>query len=125
MHKIDDEKHNEHTYNNAREQHTHPLYKGRTQCTRLSLYGGSGRGKCRLALPPFMKRLLPSLEPETYRSWAKALVIAPSIETKIQGRGMRQLKSYPKFGFGSKGKKKLTEACLGGSGEAFRPLQQN
>ncbi|CAN6704747.1 unnamed protein product [Malus baccata var. baccata] len=52
--------------------------KGRTQCTRLPLYAGSGRGKCRLALPPFMERLLPSLEPETYRSWAKALAIAPS-----------------------------------------------
>ncbi|RXH77287.1 hypothetical protein DVH24_023561 [Malus domestica] len=50
----------------------------RTQCTRLPLYAGSGRGECRLALPPFMKRLLPSLEPETYRSWAKALAIAPS-----------------------------------------------
>ncbi|RXH83620.1 hypothetical protein DVH24_005873 [Malus domestica] len=32
---------------------------------------GSGRGECRLALPPFMERLLPSLEPETYRSWEK------------------------------------------------------
>ncbi|RXI07649.1 hypothetical protein DVH24_005422 [Malus domestica] len=53
-------------------------YKGRTQCTRLLLYAGSGRGECRLALPPFMERLLPSLEPETYRSWAKALAIAPS-----------------------------------------------
>ncbi|RXH82038.1 hypothetical protein DVH24_036379 [Malus domestica] len=31
------------------------------------------------ALPPFMERLLPSLEPETYRSWAKALAIAPKI----------------------------------------------
>ncbi|CAN6695269.1 unnamed protein product [Malus baccata var. baccata] len=50
----------------------------RTQCTRLPLYAGSGRGECRLALPPFMERLLPSLEPETYRSWAKALAIAPS-----------------------------------------------
>ncbi|CAN6569131.1 unnamed protein product [Malus baccata var. baccata] len=47
-------------------------------CTRLPLYAGSGRGECRLALPPFMERLLPSLEPETYRSWAKALAIAPS-----------------------------------------------
>ncbi|RXH78781.1 hypothetical protein DVH24_002299 [Malus domestica] len=28
--------------------------------------------------PHFMERLLPSLEPETYRSWAKALAIAPS-----------------------------------------------
>ncbi|RXH76247.1 hypothetical protein DVH24_019135 [Malus domestica] len=54
------------------------LNKGRTQCTRLPLYAGSGRGECRLALPPFMERLLPSLEPETYRSWAKALAIAPS-----------------------------------------------
>ncbi|RXH70372.1 hypothetical protein DVH24_007628 [Malus domestica] len=54
------------------------LIKGRTQCTRLPLYAGSGRGECRLALPPFMERLLPSLEPETYRSWAKALAIAPS-----------------------------------------------
>ncbi|RXI09186.1 hypothetical protein DVH24_023347 [Malus domestica] len=45
------------------------------QCTRLPLYAGSGRGECRLALPPFMERLLPSLEPETYRSWAKALAI--------------------------------------------------
>ncbi|RXH80832.1 hypothetical protein DVH24_004746 [Malus domestica] len=52
--------------------------KGRTQCTRLPLYAGSGRGECRLALPPFMERLLPSLEPETYCSWAKALAIAPS-----------------------------------------------
>ena len=52
--------------------------EGRTQCTRLPLYAGSGRGECRLALPPFMERLLPSLEPETYRSWAKALAIAPS-----------------------------------------------
>ncbi|RXH75980.1 hypothetical protein DVH24_042767 [Malus domestica] len=42
------------------------------KCTRLPLYAGSGRGECRLALPPFMERLLPSLEPETYRSWAKA-----------------------------------------------------
>ncbi|CAN6539923.1 unnamed protein product [Malus baccata var. baccata] len=56
---------------------------GRTQCTRLPLYAGSGRGECRLALPPFMERLLPSLEPETYRSWAKALAIAPSA-TSIQ-----------------------------------------
>ncbi|RXH92277.1 hypothetical protein DVH24_033173 [Malus domestica] len=32
--------------------------KGRTQCTRLTLYAGSGRGECRLALPPFMERLL-------------------------------------------------------------------
>ncbi|RXH85360.1 hypothetical protein DVH24_042128 [Malus domestica] len=47
--------------------------ESRTQCTRLPLYAGSGRGECRLALPPFMERLLPSLEPETYRSWAKAL----------------------------------------------------
>ncbi|CAN6683506.1 unnamed protein product [Malus baccata var. baccata] len=49
-----------------------------TPCTRLPLYAGSGRGECRLALPPFMERLLPSLKPETYRSWAKALAIAPS-----------------------------------------------
>ncbi|RXI06412.1 hypothetical protein DVH24_018454 [Malus domestica] len=49
-----------------------------TKCTRLPLYAGSGRGKCRLALSPFMERLLPSLEPETYRSWAKALAITPS-----------------------------------------------
>ncbi|CAN6548767.1 unnamed protein product [Malus baccata var. baccata] len=54
------------------------IKKGRTQCTRLPLYAGSGRGECRLALPPFIERLLPSLEPETYRSWAKALAIAPS-----------------------------------------------
>ncbi|RXH69374.1 hypothetical protein DVH24_037158 [Malus domestica] len=53
--------------------------KGRTQCTRLPLYAGSGRCECRLALPPFIERLLPSLEPETYRSWAKALAIAPSL----------------------------------------------
>ncbi|RXI00363.1 hypothetical protein DVH24_037911 [Malus domestica] len=33
-----------------------------------------------------MERLLPSLEPETYRSWAKALAIAPSATSK---------KSYP------------------------------
>ncbi|RXH78479.1 hypothetical protein DVH24_001997 [Malus domestica] len=46
---------------------------GRTQCTRLPFYAGSGRGECRLAFSPFMERLLPSLEPETYRSWAKAL----------------------------------------------------
>ncbi|RXH73447.1 hypothetical protein DVH24_016269 [Malus domestica] len=50
----------------------------RTQCIRLPLYAGSGRGECRLALPPFMERGLPSLEPETYRSWAKALTITPS-----------------------------------------------
>ncbi|RXH95074.1 hypothetical protein DVH24_024758 [Malus domestica] len=54
------------------------MIKGRTQCTRFPLYAWSGRGECRLALPPFMERLLPSLEPETYRSWAKALDIAPS-----------------------------------------------
>ncbi|TQE11593.1 hypothetical protein C1H46_002795 [Malus baccata] len=42
--------------------------KDRTQCTRLPFYAGSGRDECRLALPPFMERLLPSLEPETYRS---------------------------------------------------------
>ncbi|RXH79026.1 hypothetical protein DVH24_040173 [Malus domestica] len=36
------------------------------------------------------------------------------------------LKPYSKFGFGSLEKKKKTpEACLGGSGEAFHPLQQN
>ncbi|CAN6720769.1 unnamed protein product [Malus baccata var. baccata] len=52
--------------------------KCRTQCTRLPLYAGSGRGECRLALPPFMERLLPSLEPETYRSWAKTLAVAPN-----------------------------------------------
>ncbi|RXH75136.1 hypothetical protein DVH24_029857 [Malus domestica] len=52
--------------------------KCRTQCTRFSLYTGSGRGEYRLALPPFMERLLPSLESETYRSWTKALAIAPS-----------------------------------------------
>ncbi|RXH99362.1 hypothetical protein DVH24_011687 [Malus domestica] len=68
---------------------------GRTQCTRLPLYAGSGRGECRLTLPPFMERLLPSLEPETYRSWAKALAIAPSatsmrlILTPILGTTMR------------------------------------
>ncbi|RXH96760.1 hypothetical protein DVH24_009602 [Malus domestica] len=56
----------------------HHFGKGRTQCTRLPLYAGSGRGECRLALPLFMERLLPSLEPETYRSWTKALAIAPS-----------------------------------------------
>ncbi|RXH94185.1 hypothetical protein DVH24_023869 [Malus domestica] len=53
-------------------------HKGRTQCTRLPLYAGSGRSECRLALPPFMERLLPSLEPETYHSWANALAITPS-----------------------------------------------
>ncbi|RXH81577.1 hypothetical protein DVH24_034998 [Malus domestica] len=53
-------------------------FSRRTQCAKLLLYAGSGRGEYRLALPPFMERLLPSLEPETYRSWAKALVIAPS-----------------------------------------------
>ncbi|RXH92157.1 hypothetical protein DVH24_021180 [Malus domestica] len=56
---------------------------GRTQCTRLPLYAGSGRGECRLALPPFMERLFPSLEPETYRSWAKALAIAPSATSPL------------------------------------------
>ncbi|KAM2051223.1 hypothetical protein ACFX16_032865 [Malus domestica] len=61
--------------------------KGRTQCTRLTLYARSGRGECRLALPPFMERLLPSLEPETYRSWAKALAIAPS--DKVQAKQIR------------------------------------
>ncbi|RXH83107.1 hypothetical protein DVH24_003605 [Malus domestica] len=53
------------------------------QCTRLPLYAGSGRGECRLVLPPFMERLLPSLEPETYRSWAKALAIAPSATSDL------------------------------------------
>ncbi|KAM1972940.1 hypothetical protein ACFX1X_019688 [Malus domestica] len=57
--------------------------KGRTQCTRLPLYAGSGRGECRLALLPFMKRLLPSLEPETYRSWAKALAASATSDGKI------------------------------------------
>ncbi|RXH96715.1 hypothetical protein DVH24_009219 [Malus domestica] len=56
---------------------------GRTQCTRLPLYAGSGRGECRLALPPFMERLLPSLEPETYRSWAKAFAIAPMLGSDV------------------------------------------
>ncbi|KAM2667021.1 hypothetical protein EV2_018767 [Malus domestica] len=59
------------------------IVKGRSQCTRLPLYAGSGRGECRLALPPFMERLLPSLEPETYRSWAKALAIAPSATSML------------------------------------------
>ncbi|TQD69172.1 hypothetical protein C1H46_045295 [Malus baccata] len=54
--------------------------KGRTQCTRLPLYAGSRRGECRLTLPPFMERLLPSLEPET---WAKALAIAPKRSQKL------------------------------------------
>ncbi|RXH70246.1 hypothetical protein DVH24_007502 [Malus domestica] len=56
--------------------------KGRTQCTRLPLYARSRRGECRLTLPPFMKRLLPSLEPETYRSWTNALAIAPITKNK-------------------------------------------
>ncbi|RXH80903.1 hypothetical protein DVH24_004817 [Malus domestica] len=60
------------------------IHKGRTQCTRLPLYARSGRGECRLALPPFMERLLPSLKPETYRP-AKALAIAPSA-TSSSGR---------------------------------------
>ncbi|RXH95010.1 hypothetical protein DVH24_024694 [Malus domestica] len=53
---------------------THPTSHGFfiKKCTRLPLYAGSGRGECRLALPPFMEKLLPSFEPETYRSWAKA-----------------------------------------------------
>ncbi|CAN6587799.1 unnamed protein product [Malus baccata var. baccata] len=34
-------------------------YKGRTQCTRLPLYAGSGRGECRLALPPFYGEAAP------------------------------------------------------------------
>ncbi|CAN6725643.1 unnamed protein product [Malus baccata var. baccata] len=59
------------------------IIKGRTQCTRLPLYAGSGKGECQLALPPFMERLLPSLEPETYRSWAKALAIASSATSYI------------------------------------------
>ncbi|RXH74363.1 hypothetical protein DVH24_029084 [Malus domestica] len=59
---------------------------GRTQCTRLPLYAGSGRGECRLALPPFMERLLPSLEPETYRSWTKALAIAPSATSFLNNK---------------------------------------
>ncbi|RXH89126.1 hypothetical protein DVH24_006104 [Malus domestica] len=58
-------------------------------CTRLPLYAGSGRGECRLALPPFMERLLPSLEPETYSSWAKALAIAPRF------RALRMLIAMP------------------------------
>ncbi|RXH88374.1 hypothetical protein DVH24_042445 [Malus domestica] len=33
--------------------------------------------------PHFMERLLPSLEPETYRSWAKALAIAPSATSEL------------------------------------------
>ncbi|CAN6584816.1 unnamed protein product [Malus baccata var. baccata] len=33
--------------------------KGRTQCTRLPLYAGSGRGECRLALPPFYGEAAP------------------------------------------------------------------
>lgn len=35
------------------------LPKGRTQCTRLPLYAGSGRGECRLALPPFYGEAAP------------------------------------------------------------------
>ncbi|RXH77558.1 hypothetical protein DVH24_023832 [Malus domestica] len=61
---------------------TTKVNSGRTQCTRLPLYAGSGRGECRLALPPFMRRLLPSLEPETYRSWAKTFAIAPSATSR-------------------------------------------
>ncbi|CAN6712127.1 unnamed protein product [Malus baccata var. baccata] len=64
----------------------------RTQCTRLPLYAGSGRGECRLALPPFMERLLPSLEPETYRSWAKALAIAPSATSKLDEKTKKKKK---------------------------------
>ncbi|RXH75307.1 hypothetical protein DVH24_030028 [Malus domestica] len=33
---------------------------------------------------PGWNMLLPSLEPETYRSWAKALAIAPSATSKIK-----------------------------------------
>ncbi|RXH87304.1 hypothetical protein DVH24_028804 [Malus domestica] len=50
----------------------------------------SGRGKCRLALPPFMERLLPSLEPETYSSWAKALAIAPSATSNIKEKDYKK-----------------------------------
>ncbi|RXH72642.1 hypothetical protein DVH24_012326 [Malus domestica] len=32
---------------------------GRTQCTRLPLYARSGRGECRLALPPFYEEAAP------------------------------------------------------------------
>ncbi|RXH82362.1 hypothetical protein DVH24_036703 [Malus domestica] len=55
----------------------------RSRVHKVSALAGSGRGECRLALPPFMERLLPSLEPETYRSWAKALAIAPSATSHI------------------------------------------
>ncbi|CAN6583925.1 unnamed protein product [Malus baccata var. baccata] len=48
---------------------TRDLLKKRTYPVhKLPLYAGSGRGECRLALLPFMERLLPSLEPVTYRS---------------------------------------------------------
>ncbi|RXH71166.1 hypothetical protein DVH24_015788 [Malus domestica] len=33
-----------------------------------------------------MERLLPSLEPETYCSWAKALAIAPSMAASVAAR---------------------------------------
>ncbi|RXH90114.1 hypothetical protein DVH24_032471 [Malus domestica] len=65
------------------QRHYSLSFRSRTQCTRLPLYAGSGRGECRLALPPFMERLLSSLEPETYRSWAKALAIAPRATSKL------------------------------------------
>ncbi|KAM1158572.1 hypothetical protein ACFX19_032410 [Malus domestica] len=57
-----------------------------------------------------MERLLPSLEPETYRSWAKALAIAPSatspnLETpnmitfsKIEDIALRISKARPPAG---------------------------
>ncbi|RXH69245.1 hypothetical protein DVH24_037029 [Malus domestica] len=70
--------------------------KGRTQCTRLPLYAGFGRGECRLALPPFMKRLLPCLEPETYRSWANALAIAQIIKEKTTYVHVRPLFPEPR-----------------------------
>ncbi|RXH85544.1 hypothetical protein DVH24_009365 [Malus domestica] len=35
------------------------ITKGRTQCTRLPLYARSGRGECRLALPPFYGETAP------------------------------------------------------------------
>ncbi|RXH67260.1 hypothetical protein DVH24_027380 [Malus domestica] len=59
----------------------------------------SGRGECRLALPPFMERLLPSLEPETYRSWAKALAIAPSA-TSLGKKELNWKRRNLKEGFG-------------------------
>ncbi|RXH74134.1 hypothetical protein DVH24_021314 [Malus domestica] len=65
-------------YNRSKEEHQQLLYPAsEVKCTKLPLYAGSGRGECRLTLPPFIERMLPSLEPETYRSWAKALAIAP------------------------------------------------